>query len=245
MPGCEPFQTIRTFAEMTKTPNDPRPLSPAALALLARRAQVAIRTDTIPREQGPLSFSQLPQWFFAHLYLQSTVFNLPKVLTLRGRVDQPALRRCLQAIVERQTALRTVYNLDGDEPTQRVLAARPIDLSCHDLRSASTDDRRRLAAELLDASAGRPFDLSSDQLLRAVLIQLSDDEWRLQVTFHHIAFDGWSTGVFLADFEQEYRAAVNGVDSPLLPLESQVPDFAAWQRAQANTPAFEDRKSVV
>lgn len=224
---------------MTKTPNGPRPLSPAALALLARRADVADHPNATPLEQGPLSFSQLPQWFFAHLYPQSTVFNLPKILTLRGRVDQPALRRCLQAIVERQTALRTVYKLEGDEPTQRVLAARPIDLSCHDLRSASTDDRWRLAGELLGASAGKPFDLSSDQLLRAVLIRLSDDDWRLQVTFHHIAFDGWSTGVFLADFEQEYRAAVKGVDSPLLPLQSQVPDVAARQRAQADTPAFD------
>ncbi len=231
-----------TFAEMNPNPNSLHPLSPAALDLLARRAEAAEDTKTAPRGLAPLSYPQLSRWFFAHLHPQSTAFNLPKLLTLRGHVDEPALRRALQAIVERQTALRTVYHLEGDEPTQRVVAPQPIDLSCHDLRSSATADRWRRLGNLLDAASERPFDLSSDQLIRAVLIQLADDEWRLQVTFHHIAFDGWSTGVFLADFAEEYRAAVTGGDATLPPLQSQVPEVAAWQRGQADTPAFEQAR---
>ena len=65
---------------------DAAPLSPAALALLARRAAAAPRDKPARRQEAPLSFPQLTQWFFAQLHADSTVFNVARILTLRGRL---------------------------------------------------------------------------------------------------------------------------------------------------------------
>jgi hypothetical protein len=51
---------------------------------------------------------------------------------------------------------------------------------------------QRLAA----AAAAHPFDLERELPLRVELLRLGPARHALLVTAHHIAFDGWSTGVF-------------------------------------------------
>ena len=49
--------------------------------------------------------------------------------------------------------------------------------------------------------------------------------------FHHIVFDGWSTGVFVRELSALYAApGSRAAPSPLPPLAIQYADFAAWQR---------------
>jgi len=47
---------------------------------------------------------------------------------------------------------------------------------------------------------------------------------------HHIAFDGWSVGVFARELSVLYQAFLNGEPSPLPELSIQYVDFAAWQQ---------------
>jgi amino acid adenylation domain-containing protein len=219
---------------------DREPLSPAARALLTRRATGGTVQAGPGRTSGPLSFPQLTQWFFAHLHPESTVFNLPKILDLRGTVSVDALGSALQRIVDRHAALRTVYRLEGDEPVQEARPPRSVQLEVHDLReraSAASD-----AEALLEADAARRFDLASDQLLRATLLRLADARWRLQVTFHHIAFDGWSTDIFLDELGHGYRVACHDSVAPRAALEVQFPEVAATLRDIATGPAASRQK---
>ncbi len=212
-------------------PPDRPSLSPEAQALLARRA--AIPKETLPAglTGGPLSYEQLTQWFFAYLHPDSAVFNLPKVLDLEGEFSLTAAQASLAFLVDRHAALRTTFHLDGAEPDQRVQPARAVEWTVHDCRQLPSVDGSATVASLLEADAGRPFDLANDQLIRATVLQLSDRAWRLQVTFHHIAFDGWSNGIFLAEFAAGYRAAVVANPAQPEPLEVQVADLASAQRS--------------
>src|SRR6185369_14864228 len=54
----------------------------------------------------------------------------------------------------------------------------------------------------------------------------------LLLTFHHIAFDGWSVGIFTRELSALYGAALAGRPSPLPELPVQYADFAVWQRAR-------------
>ncbi|MCP4659209.1 MAG: amino acid adenylation domain-containing protein, partial [bacterium] len=79
--------------------------------------------------------------------------------------------------------------------------------------------------------ARRPFDLARGPVLRAALLRHAAGEHHLLLTVHHIAFDGWSRGVFLRELAAVYQAGCAGRAVPDLPeLAVQYADFAVWQR---------------
>ncbi|MDB6021486.1 MAG: amino acid adenylation domain protein, partial [Pedosphaera sp.] len=105
----------------------------------------------------------------------------------------------------------------------------PVPLPLTDLRHLPEPERMTRAMELAVAEARVPFDLRTGPLLRAQLLQLADDDHLLLMTFHHIAIDGWSRGVFLRELTALYPAFLAGKISPLPPLPIQYADFAVWQ----------------
>ena len=219
----------------------PRRISDAARALLARRAGM-IR-DAGPRrgaaaDSAPLSSQQLGQWLSGELSLSGVPGALPKTLHLEGPLDRDALRRALTEIARRHEILRTVFAQRNGEPVQQVMPPREVDLSEVDLRRLPAAERTGTAREVLDRDARRPFDLGKDLLMRAVLVQLDDQAYEFQATFEHVAFDGWSNGVFLRELGVLYSAFAAGKDSPLEELPLQYADFAVWERTRETTPAF-------
>ena len=84
----------------------------------------------------------------------------------------------------------------------------------------------RLARE--DAAA--PFDLARGPLVRFRLLRLSQQEHVLLLSFHHIAADGWSLGIWVRELSALYAAFAQGEPSPLPELAVQYADYAAWQR---------------
>ncbi|WP_449340526.1 condensation domain-containing protein [Streptomyces canarius] len=86
---------------------------------------------------------------------------------------------------------------------------------------------------MLEELARRPFDLEREHPLRATLIRTAPQERLLVLTLHHIAFDAWSTDVYLRDLDLAYRAlAAGGRGAGLAPQPVRYADFAVWQRAQ-------------
>ena len=79
--------------------------------------------------------------------------------------------------------------------------------------------------------AKQPFDLGRAPLVRATVFKLGAEEHVLLLNLHHIAFDGWSWGVFAKELTVLYTAFLNGKPSPLPELSIQYADFAVWQRA--------------
>ncbi|MBS9431012.1 condensation domain-containing protein, partial [Photorhabdus akhurstii] len=52
----------------------------------------------------------------------------------------------------------------------------------------------------------------------------------LLMLWHHIAIDGWSVDIFMAELAEIYHSLQEGRDSQLPPLEITYGDYAAWQR---------------
>jgi hypothetical protein len=59
---------------------------------------------------------------------------------------------------------------------------------------------------LLKHEAQRPFDLTSDLMLRATLLQIDHQEHILLLVMHHIASDGWSIGILWKQLAAVYEA---------------------------------------
>ncbi len=187
----------------------------------------------------PLSFSQERLWLIDRLEPGSVAYNLPTALRLAGRLDLDALAQSLAEIVRRHEVLRTTYEERGGRPVQVVHPAAPVPLPRIDLAALPIRHRDREARRLATAEGTRPFDLARGPVLRVQLMRLGALEHALSFTVHHIASDGWSSGVLVAELSALYSAFSRGRPSPLPALPIQYADFAAWQRQVLQGAALE------
>ena len=216
----------------------PPGLSPAKQALLAKWRRGGATeagnsaADAIPRRgdsgPAPLSLEQQRLWFFNQLETDSPLYNMPIASRLRGTLHPQALQEAMDTVVARHEALRTRFV--GEEPAQTIDAASPVTMCSLDLRDLPASQREAEARRVLEAEAKRPFDLTRDLMVRAMLVRMDEQEWVFLVTMHHIASDDWSWRVFCSEVAAAYEAIVSH-RKPGLPEPSlQYADFSVWQK---------------
>ncbi|MEH2247202.1 amino acid adenylation domain-containing protein [Nostoc sp.] len=187
----------------------------------------APQNQTIPqianRESAPLSFAQQRVWFLQQLQPNSRAYILSNTQRLTGKLNASGLQQSLDAIVVHHEALRTnfITSLDGS-PIQVIGTPRPVELKIIKVAPAQVES-------LLNKEAQRLFNLESDLMLRATLLQLDEQEHILLLVMHHIASDGWSIGILWQQLTDLYQAFLSGKPSPLAKLPIQYADFAVWQ----------------
>ena len=213
-------------------------LSPLKQRLLEQRLKEKVSAlpveQAIPRrapsDSAPLSFAQQRLWFLNQLEPERPNYNQPKAFRLTGALDEEALQKALDQIVARHEALRTTFVTVDGSPVQVIGPKRSVGLSVVDLRALSDPDRDAEAQRLLVATTRRTFDLSQDLMLRALLLRLAERDHILLLVTHHIASDGWSSGILWRELGELYRAFSRGEPNPLPELPIQYLDYAVWQR---------------
>jgi len=213
----------------------------AEIMTFLRQNQSAPKTNPIqpvPRSQPlPLSFSQQRLWFLEQLGSGAT-YTIPAAFQLRGRLNIPALAQTLAEIVRRHESLRTTFAPVEGQTCQVIHPPGPVELPVIDLRHMPPEAQAAEVERLARREALHPFDLSADLMLRASLLRLGSpadaahpaQEHVLLLTMHHIASDGWSSGVLVRELTALYSAFAQGQPSPLPELPIQYAEFAVWQR---------------
>lgn len=178
-------------------------------------------------EAIPLSFAQQRVWFIEQLEPNNLTYIIPEAVKLQGQLNIEVLQKSLDAIVAHHAILRTTFITAADgSPIQVIQPPRPVELEIIQLSSPSQ------ISPILNQAAQKPFNLASDLMLRASLLQLDSQAHILVIAMHHIAADGWSMGIFWQQLAAVYAAFLAGKLSPLTPLPIQYADFAIWQRQQ-------------
>ncbi|GAB2729538.1 non-ribosomal peptide synthetase [Nocardia thraciensis] len=173
----------------------------------------------------PLSPAQQRLWFINRFDPESSTYNIPFAMHLRGELDTDALRAAVQDLVERHETLRTVYP-DGDEgPSQVIVPAAESEVSLP-VVDVDADELRDRLREF--ASAG--FDLTVDTPLRVRLLRTGPGQHVLAIVVHHIAADGWSLTPLADDLAAAYRSRRAGRAPDWAPLPVQYADYSVWQR---------------
>ena len=227
---------------MAEVTQETAAISPAEKRRLLERLlrQKAGKTRTAPgrkrnptRTVGPLSFPQGRLWFLAQMEPQDPYYNLGVGVRLFGKEPHwQALEKAFEEVVKRHGALRIAFENRRGEAVQRIQPEAPRRLVRIDLRGLPTARREEAARKQALAVSTTPFDLQVGHLVRMLLFQVSKTETLLVTVVHHIVFDGWSFDVFERELNAFYHAFTSSRPHGLPPLESQIVDFALFQKEQ-------------
>lgn len=189
---------------------------------------------TIPKRDKdiptPLSFMQERLWFLHQLDPDLNAYNEFSTYAIHGCLDINALQRSFEVVITRHEILHTVYQEKDGEPVQVVLPSSPFQLELVDLSSFPQNKRLDELKGAAEKQVQKPFILSSDSVIRAVLYRLEDKEHILLCIIHHIASDGWSLALFWGEIFKIYDATLRKEVLILSDLPIQYSDFASWQR---------------
>ncbi|MCB1033211.1 MAG: non-ribosomal peptide synthetase, partial [Acidobacteria bacterium] len=209
------------------------------VAGLAAAAQDALQTggtampplEKVPRDERlPLSFAQQRLWFIDQLEPESPAYNMPMPLRLKGALDGALLDRALSEVVRRHEVLRTRFDSADGRPHQVIQEAEAVFLPRVDLRGLGGEESLHEARRLSRRDASSPFDLARGPVMRGSLLLLGEGDHVVLFNLHHIAGDGWSTGILVDEVSELYSAFAQGREPDLPQLPVQYADFAAWQR---------------
>jgi hypothetical protein len=205
-------------------------LTPEERTLLEKRlsAKAARPVQGIPRrrpeEVAPLSFSQRRIWYLEQLNPGTATYNAPNAFRGQGKLDLDAFRRAVNLVVGRHTVLRTLIGTsETGEPLSRLVS----EWDAVEVVAAECEPE---ALRLAEESAKKPFDISRDLMLRALVVLFGEDEFILAFTTHHVAWDGVSKAVFFRELGVLYDAIATGQEPVLLEPVIQYADYALWQQ---------------
>ncbi len=221
------FEAALTLRDLFEAPT-PRQLTTRILQA-SRQAPPPI----LPRDRGtqsPLSFAQERVWFLEALRPGRLDYNLPQTWLVQGELDHRALESALRAVVARHEPLRAVFPLVDGAPVQKALPESRLPLHRVDLThldSGAADSQIAVVSRAFDQL---PFDLSQEPPLRSYLVRMSPNRHVFKLVLHHIAGDGWSSGLLRRELAALYEAFLDGRGSPLPPLRIRYSDFSQWQR---------------
>ena len=216
------------------------------IAELARQIDTASSKNAVvpilptPRQEKiPLSFTQQGLWFLYQLEPESSAYNIPLALEMKGVLDIDVLKGAIAETVRRHEILRTNFELIDNTPVQVISPTKDIPLTVVDLRFLSASERISKLPNLMEVEINRSFDLSQEALLRTFLFQQTPDTQVLLVIMHHIVSDGWSLEIFTKELSAIYTASLDEQSSPLAELSIQYADFALWQQKHLQGEIYE------
>lgn len=186
--------------------------------------------------RAPLSLGQQRLWFLQQLYPDNPFYHYADVLRLKGRLVEAHLRESFRQLAQKYAILRTTFPSDQGEAYQYIGEAAAIDFITQDIRSLAGEQREARAQAIALASASEAFDLETGPLTRVGLIRLTDNEYWLVLTMHHIITDKWSMGLLREDLAKLYEGLLAGKAVELTPLPLSYADYAYWERQQLVDP---------
>jgi amino acid adenylation domain-containing protein len=197
------------------------------------RSATNASSQGVPAGQGALSYFQERLWFMEQWDPNKPTYNICQAYRLDGPLDPQAIEESLNTVIARHKILRASFSAEDGKPSQTILPVWRLRLTIADLRTVSETEKCTAGMRLAQKEARQAFDLRGT-LLRALLIQLADEEHLLLLTVHQMVCDGWSIRILLSEFWTAYEAISHNETPSLPPLLAQYSDFAVWQRQLLN-----------
>lgn len=171
-----------------------------------------------PMQQGILFHNQLSD--DRQLYAEQITCHLT------GELQQEAFKQAWSLVVERHSALRTLYILDDEEALQLVTRDMPLNWHVLDWQHMNSEEQQLALEELKENDLSLGFTFAEEVPLRLTLVRLDYNEHFFIWRYHHVVHDGWSIPLIFGEVQRAYFALSKG-GSPNL---GTIPDFAGYMQ---------------
>ncbi|WP_186648487.1 non-ribosomal peptide synthetase [Fluviispira vulneris] len=187
-------------------------------------------------EEYCLSFAQERLWFIDKLSEGQSSYNIPMFYRLPQNLNQESLKKSILQIIVRHEILHTIIL----ESNTKIIYQKPLSIKDIELKINNYDclTMNELENSLQD-EVNYIFNLSKEIPIRISIFKLKLNpeiyDCFICICIHHIAFDGWSIGVFLKELSIHYdyfeKIISENEKNKLIPsLALQYKDYAYWQK---------------
>jgi len=166
--------------------------------------------DSQPLENKPenspnlLSHGQKRLFFLQQVYPKNPLYNYPELYTLRGNWDMEKFKKCLLDASSLQNIFFHNFILNDDYEPEIVINRDRDPVYIEQVDISEISNEKNLNEYFL--TKGRySFDLAEDILFRVTIVSLSDSEYQVLFTIHHIITDKWSMSIFRDQLIELYK----------------------------------------
>lgn len=158
--------------------------------------------------------------------------NSPAAWIFEGDLDLAIFQKSVKRVFERQSALRTIFQVKESSYWQTV--KHVDDITFLEFTDCSQGvDPLQDALVMARPMALQPFVPLNNLLFRCNLFKIDQQKHLLVIIPHQLVFDGWSYDIFLNELEANYRA-FSSLNTPRLPrLPFDFRDYAQWYQERS------------
>lgn len=142
-----------------------------------------------------------------------SIYNITLTYTTKGSLDIAVFKETVQELIRMHACLRSTFFTDEDGTIrQKIKEIKNIGID--NFFTFYSDNDSLVLEQKAKEIQNFNFDLEQGPLFQAAVLQIDESNSKLIFVFHHIIFDGWSTGVFIKDFVTVYQQILNRVYVP-------------------------------
>lgn len=151
---------------------------------------------------------------------------------LNGYLDISVCISAWNWVISQNEMLRTTFRWEKiSSPVQIVLKEIPLSICVHDLSLMTEEGKNKALQEIRQMERTKRFDLDQDSLFRISLCRLAEDRFAINVSNHHIIYDGWSNGIILGEFIKSYTTLKSGT-KPEVQKKPHFKNYVKWLKGQ-------------
>jgi amino acid adenylation domain-containing protein len=206
--------------------------TPEELALFVKSMPGVSFIDIEPVEAQDhygLSFSQKRLWIVNAVSENSVAYNIPAAYTFTGQLNKPAFKKAFDILVEQYEILRTAFRVIAGEPRQVVYPYEAGNNKLEYLEYRKISGKDDHPEEGMREIISTKFDLEKGPLIKAMVMERSDNDFIFVLTVHHMILDGWSLGIMFGRLVSLYNACCREEAVFSAAPGIQYKDYAGWQ----------------
>lgn len=182
------------------------------------------------RTMIPASFAQESIWQYCQTDEGMTAYFKSEVNRIVGPLDAKILQDAISYVVGRHESLRSRVATFNGKVVQLIDEFNGISVPIHDLAPGADPeaDAIKISQDMITGYARE-----EQPLFQFAILRVTPGEHWLLYACHQLAWDQWSSRIFLLELVKVYEDLLKG-EPPSLPAHGQIQygDFSAWQRSR-------------